>query len=160
MSDAHLHKIYVRPDNTAVLTCPKCGHQRTINIDSFKEHKSTLKVKCGCQNVFTVNLEFRKRVRKRTHLRGTYVNHSQNESSGNLVVTNISVSGLEFTSIDVANFKIDDELTIEFTLDDEHRSQIKKEAVVRGIRPKTVGCEFPGSGEYTFDGPLGFYIRS
>ena len=160
MSDAQLNKIYVRPDNTAVLTCPKCGHQRTINIDSFKEHKSTLKVKCGCQNVFTVNLEFRKRVRKRTHLRGTYVNHSQDEIRGNLVVTNVSVSGLEFTSVDVANFKIDDELTIEFTLDDEHLSQIRKGAIVRGIRTKSVGCEFSGSGEYAFDGPLGFYIRS
>jgi hypothetical protein len=160
MSDAKVNKTYVRPDNTAVLTCPACGSQRTITIDSVNEHKSTLRVKCGCENVFTVNLEFRKRIRKRTHLRGTYVNHSQNEKSGNIIVTNVSISGLEFTSVDVATFKVDDELTLEFTLDDEHRSEIRKEAVVTGVRSKSVGCEFPGAGEYAYDGALGFYIRS
>lgn len=160
MSDANVNKAYIRPDNTAVITCPDCGQQRTIDVGSFDEHKSRLKIKCSCKNVFTVNLEFRKRVRKRTHLRGTYVNHSQKDKRGSLVVTNVSVSGLEFTSIDVPNFKIDDELTIEFTLDDEHRSEIKKDAIVRGVRARSVGCEFPGAGEYAFDGPLGFYIRT
>ena len=160
MPDAKINKTYVRPDNTAVITCPNCDQQRTINMGSFDEHKANLKVKCGCKHVFTVNLEFRKRVRKRTHLRGTYVNHSQNERRGNLVVTNISVSGLEFTTMDIASFKIDDELTLQFTLDDEHRSEIKKEAIVRGVRTRAVGCEFPGAGEYAFDGPLGFYIKS
>ena len=153
-------KTYVRPDNTAVLTCPHCGLQKTIDISSFKEHKSRVNVKCSCKNIYTTIIEFRKRVRKRTHLRGTYINHSQNEKRGNLVVTNISVSGLEFTSIDVPTFKIDDELTIEFTLDDEHRSDVRKQAIVRGVRSRSVGCEFPGAGEYAFDGPLGFYIRT
>jgi len=160
MADANINKTYVRPDNTAVLTCPKCGLQRTINTGSLKAHKSSLKVKCGCQNVFTAKLEFRKRARKRTHLRGTYVNHSQKDAKGNMVVINVSVSGLEFTTLDIQNFKVDDELTLEFTLDDEHRSEIRKDAIVRGVRTKSVGCEFPGSGEYAFDGPLGFYIRS
>jgi hypothetical protein len=160
MADNSVVKTYVRPDNTAVLTCPHCGLQRTIDISSFKEHKSRVKVKCNCKNVYTTIIEFRQRVRKRTHLRGTYINHTQNEKRGNLVVTNISVSGLEFTSIDVPTFKVDDELTIEFTLDDEHRSEVRKHAVVRGVRTKSVGCEFPGAGEYAFDGPLGFYIRT
>jgi len=160
MSDAKVNKTYVRPDNTVVITCPACGQQRTINVASLDKHKASIKVKCDCKNIFTVNLEFRKRVRKRTHLRGTYVNHSQIESSGNLIITIVSVSGLEFTCVDVSSFKVDDELTIQFTLDDEHRSEVRKEAIVRGVRTKSVGCEFPGAGEYAFDGPLGFYIRS
>jgi hypothetical protein len=153
-------KTYVRPDNTAVLTCPHCGRQKAVNVESYRGSKSHLKVKCACKKTFSVNLEFRKRVRKRTNLRGTYVNHNQNGKRGNIVVKNISVSGLEFSSLDVHTFKVDDELTVEFTLDDEHRSHITKDVVVRAVRETSVGCEFERGGEFSFDGPLGFYIMS
>lgn len=160
MSEAKISTTYVRPDRTAVLTCPHCGRQKEISVDSFTEHKNRLNVKCACKNTFTIHLEYRKRVRKRTHLQGTYINHSQNDRTGSIVVKNVSVSGLEFSSMDLSHFNVDDELTIEFTLDDEHMSVIRKEATVRDIRTKSIGCEFSRSGEYAFDGPLGFYIMS
>ena len=160
MPEAKPAKTYIRPDKTAVISCPHCGRQKTLQVDSFKVHKSKLKIKCGCKNIFTVNLEFRTRVRKRTNLRGSYVNHSQKGLRGDIKVINISVSGLEFTCLEAQSFKVDDELTLEFTLDDEHRDEISKEAVVRNVHTKSVGCEFAGSGEFAFDGPLGFYIMS
>ena len=160
MSEAKSVKTYVRPDNTAAITCPHCGRQKTVQVDAFRGSKSTVKIKCGCKNIFTANLEFRKRVRKRTNLRGTYINNSQNNRRGNIVVRNISVNGLEFSSLDVINFKVDDELTVTFTLDDEQRSEITKDVIVRDVRKTSIGCEFERSGEFAFDGPLGFYIMS
>jgi hypothetical protein len=153
-------KTYVRPDNTAVITCPHCGLQKSVPVESFKGSKSTVKIKCGCKNVFTVNLEFRKRIRKRTSLKGSYTNHSQSNKRGSITIRNISVDGLEFSSMDVQTFKVDDELTVEFTLDDDQRSEITKEVIVRDVRKTSVGCEFERSGEFAFDGPLGFYIMS
>jgi len=160
MPEGKISKTYVRPDNTAAISCPHCGRQKTIQVDSFKGSKSCIKIKCGCKKVFTVNLEFRKRVRKRTNLRGTYINSSQKNKRGSIVIRNISVNGLEFSSMDVHNFKVDDALTVEFTLDDEQRSEIKKDVIVRAIRKNSVGCEFERSGEFAFDGPLGFYVMS
>lgn len=160
MTDNSVVKTYIRPDNTAVLTCPHCNLQRIIDTASFKDHKFRLKVRCSCKNVYTAIIEFRKRIRKRTHLRGTYINHSQKDQRGNLIVTNVSVAGLEFSSEDIQNFKVEDELTIQFTLDDEHRTDVRKQAIIRDIRTKSIGCEFPGSGDYAFDGDLGFYIKS
>jgi hypothetical protein len=160
MPEGKISKTYVRPDNTAVISCPHCGLQKSVPVDSFKGSKSTVKIKCGCKNVFTVNLEFRKRVRKRTSLRGSYTNHSQLNKRGSITVKNISVDGLEFSSMDVQSFRVDDELTVEFTLDDEQRSEITKGVIVRDVRKSTVGCEFERSGEFAFDGPLGFYIMS
>ena len=121
-------------------TCPHCSRQKSIQVDSFKGSKSTIKIKCGCKNVFTVNLEFRKRVRKNTHLRGTYVNHSQKGARGDIVVKNVSVSGLEFSTYDVNPFEIEDELTVEFNLDDEQHSEITKDVIVRDVRQKSFGC--------------------
>ena len=160
MAEAKKPPIYVRPDRTAVLTCPHCSRQKTVNVDSFPNHKHILKIRCACEQIFTAQLEYRQRVRKKTNLRGTYINHSQNDSSGNLVVRNVSVTGLEFTSLDHYNFKVDDELTIAFALDDEHQSEIRKEAVVREIRKHSIGCEFEKGGSLAFDGPLGLYIMS
>ena len=153
-------KAYVRPDNSAVISCPHCGRQKTVAADSFRGSKSKVRIKCACKNIFAVQLEFRKRVRKRVNLRGTYTNHSQKQSSGNIMVRNISVTGLEFTSLDLPNFKVGDELTLTFTLDDEQRTNISKEAVVTDLRPTSIGCEFEQAGDMAFDGPLGFYIMS
>ena len=151
---------YVRPDNTAVITCPHCGLQKTLQALSFKGHKHKLKVKCSCDKIFTANLEFRKKVRKNVNLRGTYINHSQKDKTGTIVVRNISLGGLEFTSFDIHDFKVDDELTLTFTLHDEHMSEITKTAVVRDIRSNSIGCEFERSGDYAYDGPLGYFIMS
>jgi hypothetical protein len=106
-----------------------------------------------------VVLEFRSRVRRKTHLRGTYINHSQGDSTGLLIVQDISVTGLAFTSLDIRKFKEGDELSVEFNLDDDHRTEVKKEVIVKDIRQRSVGCEFENP-ELTFGGVLGNYVIS
>jgi len=158
--DSKVAKTYVRPDNTAVLTCTHCGIQKVVMADLFTGRKHKLKVKCSCQKVFIVYLEFRNRVRKKVYLRGTYINHSQKDSSGFLIIQDISVTGMSFTSLDLKNFKVDDELRVEFTLDDEHRTEISKDIIVTDVRKKSVGCEYDSSEEVAFGSPLGYYIMS
>ena len=151
-------KSYVRPNKTAVVSCPHCKLQKEIKVDKFTGSKSRLKIKCACNNVFKVQLEYRKRYRKKTNLSGKYVNHSKHNSSGRLYVRNVSVSGLEFTTMDIHSFEVDDELTVTFNLDDEQRTEIIKDVTVRGVRKNSIGCEFERGGDLAFDGPLGFYI--
>jgi hypothetical protein len=160
MSESKIPQIYVREDKSAVLNCPHCGRQKAIPVDKLKGHKHKLKVKCSCKKTFTVNLEFRKRIRKKVYLRGTYVNHSKNRSRGDIFVMNISVNGLEFTSLDIQDFKVGDELTVEFNLDDEHQFEISKDVIVREVRQRSVGCEFETLDELAFVGPLGHYVMS
>ena len=158
MSSSLVPTTYIRPDNTAILTCPPCGHQREISADKFKgKHK--LKVKCLCKNVFAVILEFRSKPRKKTLLTGTYINHSQNESSGNIVVENISMTGLAFRSYVATKFNVGDELSLEFNLDDDEHTQIKKKVIVRNLNQRFIGCEFEGSRDI-FDNYLEHYLKS
>jgi hypothetical protein len=153
-------KTYVRQDNSAVFNCPHCDRQKAIPVDSLRGHKHKVKVKCSCNEIFTVNLEYRQRVRKKVFLRGTYINHSQMDRSGDLHIQNISVGGLEFTSRNVQDFKVGDELTIKFNLDDEYQSEISKDVIIREVRQRSVGCKFETSDETAFVGPLGNYIMS
>ena len=148
-------KIFVRPDNTIVLTCPQCGHQREVLVSLFRG-KRKLRIKC-C-DTFKVIIEFRRRVRKRTQLKGTYINHSQKNCEGDLAVQDISVTGLSFACPNFHLFNVEDELTIEFMLDDEHKTVIRKEAIIRDIRKSSAGCEFTSGGKLAFEGPLGYYI--
>jgi len=158
MTDTIFLKTYVRPDNTAVLNCPHCGRQKAILAESFKGYKHKLKVKCNCQNVFTAFLEFRERVRKKTYLKGTYINHSREDRSGDLTTQDISLTGLAFSSLDIKNFKEGDEISIEFNLEDEHQTEIKKKAVVRSVRQRVIGCEFEKTEE-AIGSPLWQYIN-
>ncbi len=160
MSDAKTAKIYVRPDDTAVISCPHCGRQKTVPVSSYKGSKSRVKIKCGCKNVFTVDLEFRKKVRKKTNLPGKFTNHSQKNSRGDIIVTNLSMDVLEFATMDIDKFKNGDEISVSFKLDNADRTTIKKEVIVRNIRENTVGCEFEKSSQYAPDGSLGYYIMS
>lgn len=160
MAEIKRIKSYVRPDMSAVLTCPHCGRQKAVPVEPFKGKKHKLKVKCACKNVFIMEIEFRKKVRKRVNLRGTYINHSQKNRSGHLTIQNVSLSGLGFTSLDIKDFELGDELTVEFNLDDEQRTSITKDVIVKDIRKHTVGCEYERGGEFAYDGPLGFYIMS
>ena len=125
-------------------------------VEAFKGRKLQLKVKCACQNVFMINLEFRKRIRRRVNLRGTYINLSQNDTSGALVIKDLSLTDFAFSTFDGRTFNIGDELSVEIILDDESNSVIRKDAVVRNVRPNAYGCEFEKS-EDAFS-PLGYYI--
>jgi hypothetical protein len=82
------------------------------------------------------------------------------DRSGDLHIQNISVGGLEFTSRNVQDFKVGDELTIKFNLDDEYQSEISKDVIIREVRQRSVGCKFETSDETAFVGPLGNYIMS
>lgn len=157
MQNSEFTKTFVRPNGTAVLTCPYCDRQKEIMADPFRGHKHKLKVKCFCKNPFNVFLEFRKGIRKTTHLPGTYINHSQNSSKCRIFVLDVSLIGMTFSSLDPLTINEGDELSIEFTLDDGHHTKITKDAIIRNVRSGAVGVEFEKSSGVA-DEPLGYYI--
>ena len=159
MSGANSRKIYVSCDDTAVISCPHCDHQKTVPVGSYKG-KTRVKIKCGCKNVLDVNLEFRRNVRKKTNLSGKFTNHSQKNIRGDIIVKNLSMSGLNFVSMDIDKFMNGDETTVSFKLDNADRATIKKNIIVRVINENSVGCEFGKSSDDLPGGPLGFYVMS
>ena len=159
MPDSKVAKIYVRSDNTIVLTCTHCGMQKIVPADLFMGRKHKLKVKCRCKEVFIVNLEFRNRVRKKVNLRGAYINHSQKAKRGNLVIKDISMVGLAFDTFDGQIFNVGDELSLEFTLDDGHETRMVEEVIVRNIHPISIGCDLVNP-KYSIKSSLSRYIPS
>ncbi|MFC1837259.1 PilZ domain-containing protein [Thermodesulfobacteriota bacterium] len=149
-------KAFVREDGTTVLKCPYCRHARTVSVEKIKDKKKVIKVKCSCQESYSVSLELRKMYRKSTSLKGRYVNLSLNNETGTMVVKDVSMGGIGFEAVGANNIKREHELEVTFTLDDTHSSVVKKQVVVRIVRDKFVGCEFLHAHEY--DKSLGFYL--
>ena len=149
-------KAFVREDGTTVLKCPFCRHARTVSVQKIKDKKKVIKVKCSCQKSYSVSLELRKLYRKTASLNGKYVNLSQNNESGMMIVKDVSMGGIGFDTVGGSSIAKGHELEVTFTLDDTHSSVIKKQLVVRIVRDKFVGCEFVHAHEY--DKALGFYL--
>jgi transcription elongation factor Elf1 len=157
MPDSKVSKTYIGPGNKFTITCPHCAKQKVVLASLFSGHNNKLKVKCYCEKTFMVHLEFRKNIRKKTELKGTYINHSQEDRSGVLLIQDISMTGLAFTSYAVKKFIEGDELSITFNLDDSRRTEISKNVIVKDIRQNSVGCVYE-SAERAFS-PLGYYIN-
>ena len=79
--------------------------------------------------------------------KGTYINHSQENRSGDFTTRDVSVTGIAFSSLDIKHFKVGDELSIELILDDGHQTEIKKKVIVKRIQKLVIGCEFEGIDE-------------
>ena len=152
---AELKKVFVRPDNIVVLNCPHCGHQREVHVSLFKG-KRILSIRC-CKS-FKVQVESRKTIRKQTRLIGTYKHSAQKNGKSKIVIHDLSLHGVSFSCLDFP-YNPGDEVTVEFALEDEHQTLIKKEAIVRNIRENVVGCEFIINETSTiYDAPLGYYV--
>jgi transcription elongation factor Elf1 len=149
-------KAFVREDGTTVLKCPHCRHARTVSVQKIKDKKKVIKVKCSCEKSYSVSLELRKMYRKSTNLKGKFVNLSESNQSGSMIVKDVSMGGIGFESPNASAIKVEDELEVTFTLDDTHSSVIKKNVAVRIVRGNFVGCEFLHAHEY--DKALGFYL--
>jgi hypothetical protein len=150
------HKVRLTPDNVAVIKCPHCGTTRTVNAEKLNNPRGPLKGRCKCGAAFHVLFEVRKAYRKETRLHGNYVKHSAGQEQGRIIVKNISLSGIGFTTLSKHNLKQGDKVKLKFTLDDKRRSEIEKNGVVNVVNDKSIGCEFMDSDHQ--DKALGFYL--
>ena len=151
-------KVYVNPDGTAVVNCPECGTTKIIRVDRFKGSKRRVQIRCKCQSAFRISFEFRKAYRRESRLRGHYAKVAAPEQRGKMKIKDISLTGIGFTTEDMHNLRKGDEVKVRFTLDDRTRSRIEKQAVVRWINDKHIGCQFTEPSPY--DKVLGFYLMS
>ena len=151
-------KIFVGPDQTAIINCPNCKKTREINLSAFKGINA--KIKCRCGKIWRIELEFRRQFRKKTELTGTYKVFSadgQPAGSGFMTVVDLSLNGLRMRlKGDPPPLKIGDFLNVRFSLDDESHTLINRHAVVRYINDPYVGAMFKRSSDT--DNDIGFYL--
>lgn len=147
-------KAFIANDNTATFVCPKCQKSKTANVSKYKhiEQAVRVKFKCPCGHSYSVILERRKHIRKQLNLSGNFVN-KKNSERGNMIITDLSRSGLRLRLNFAQELEPGDRLDLEFTLDDKPRSVVKKEVIVRSVQDLSIGVEFVHSEHFDKLGP-------
>ena len=149
-------KFYVNDTNQAMIVCPKCGFAKTIDTTNYKETQKSLKANCKCGEIFKFTIEFRKHYRKDVKLPGEYTIRQSGEK-GEIIIQNLSLSGIQFSSLRPHNILKDDALELKFNLDNPARTEIRRLAKVMWVRDRDVGAQYiePKS----FERDLSSYLR-
>jgi len=154
----NLPKVFMNKENKATFTCPKCKNARVKDVSQYKDIDRAVKVKCKCScgHVYTVLLERRKHIRKPVNFIGSYTADEKGmDVKGRMTVTDISRTGLRFRMQMQHYFEPGDTLDIEFQLDDNEQTLIKRRVIVRSVQGLSVGVEFTSDQHYD---KLGAYL--
>lgn len=148
-------KLFVTSNNQVAICCPKCGVSKTVDVSTIKVASPRVKVTCKCGETFRVKIEFRKRYRKAVRLPGKYI-HLNSPKRGEMLVVDLSLAGIGFTSSAPHGLKEGDHLDIFFRLDNTQRSEVRLKVVVRSVNGLFVGAERTDTAISVQD--LGFYL--
>ena len=155
-------KVYVTSKQMATFICPLCQKSKTVNVSKYASLDKMVKVKvtCPCGYGYTSILEKRKKYRKATNLPGSFVRLVEGRPTrGDLMkVKDLSTSGLKIHVNTEHHCAVGDIIQVEFSLDDNHRTLIRKKVIVRNIVGQNIGTEFAPTEP--IDKALGFYLFS
>jgi len=135
-------KVFIGHDGSFTLVCPECLKTMVVDASQYKtvDRASMMKYECACGYVYNIFLERRKYYRKETSLPGTYISGKNRRP---MAVKDMSLVGLKFeTENRQHGIAVADKFFVEFFLDDEQKTLIRKEVTVKIISDFLVGVEF------------------
>lgn len=150
-----MKKVYVDDTNKITITCPKCTF--VINFGTANIKDKQIKGICRCGEPYHFSVEFRKRHRKIVMLPGEYLILGK-EKKGDIIIRELSLSGIRFESLDPHNILKNDSLELKFKLDNPLRTEIHKSVQVVWVKGRIVGAHYFETK--LFERDLGFYLKS
>ncbi len=155
-------KVYINKDDSATFVCPQCQRSKTVDVSHYIKAPRPVQVKCRCTcgHAYAVLLERRRHYRKPAGLPGVYTHLTGGKQidHGPMNVIDVSRNGLKLQLVSGAqgNFQVGEKLLVEFQLNDQTKSHLKKEVVVKTVNRQFIGTEFISNNFY--ENALGFYL--
>jgi hypothetical protein len=152
-----MRRVYLDKERKGCAICEKCGRVQRIQV-AETAREQTIKIECKCRHTFSVRIDQRQHYRKDVSLPGIFERVCpQNAEKGNVIVQDISQTGVGFLTYTKQKVNINDVLKLKFTLDDPHRSTIHVRGTVKIVKDRYVGVELDRPNEHT-QKALGFYL--
>lgn len=153
-------RIYLNEERQGVVTCGHCGVKRAINMANYTDEclgKKSLKVKCGtCNKIFHVKFDLRHYHRIDVDFPGKLFHVHSEKAIDEITITSLSLGGVGLMINRDLTIKHGDIYSIKFQLDDEDRSVICEDIIIKRVDGRFVGAEFYHSEKYSHE--LDFYI--
>ena len=142
--------------NSANISCPSCQKITEVSISALGS-KHHLKVKCTCENVFLVEVEFRDKSRKQVDFPGFYEiianwqeekkdradiqwqNIQSDPEKPNCQIIDLSKGGIGFIVLDDQEVNIGDFVLLSFRLDSNAKGKINQTCQIKHINDNFVG---------------------
>jgi len=160
-----IKKIHINDSDEATFVCPNCDKTKTVDVSKYINVNSRTQVKstcrCGCS--WTSILERRKRYRMAVNI-PCICNHMGARGSSESIpmrIADLSSNGLKIKpikngTIKTTDYFIDDPIIVDFHLEDNDKTHLKKTAYAKNISENHIGAQFDGSKHG--DHIIGFYI--
>jgi hypothetical protein len=153
-------RVPISESGKATFICPKCKGTKTVDVSSFIDNGKEVKInaKCSCGHIWSSVFEKRKQYRKAVNFAGTYdyIEDGKVVDRGGMTVVDLSNGGAKLKLNFERNLQVGAHLDLEFHLDDNNSTLIKKRVTIRTINGDCLGTTF-GSPDNI--GPeLGFYL--
>lgn len=154
-----IKKYYANKDGQITVQCPSCETIRTISVDCFKNKKHEITIKCSCLNVIGIDIEFRQCYRKKVNIYGNY-KYQKDLNYKDCVIVDLSLTGVAVKITNDSTIKKEDELIINFILDNNKKSKIEKKIIVRhaDLERGIIGGEFIHSNIKSHDIDIYYYL--
>jgi hypothetical protein len=136
-----IQRCYPDEKNRVIISCPHCSKSKMVDATPFTASNREMRIKCSCGRSFISIIEFRKCSRKKTQLRGDFVNKETGEK-GEMIVCDLSRTGLGFTSISPHKLKTGDVVNVSFIMENANRDKIERTVRVLNIKGNRIGGEF------------------
>jgi hypothetical protein len=153
--------VYLNTRRCGIVTCPKCGVSRAVNLANYKGELGgkVLKVKCtACATVVNVRFDFRRHHRVAVRLSGSLLQCGTKHILAALTVTSLSVSGIGFALHTPLPLRTGEHYDAIFFLDDADRTLIFETIVIRRIEDRQIGAEL--CLEDSYHSALDFYLMT
>lgn len=154
-NSGQITRIHPTTEGQFCILCPNCAHLLIKNLMEFQGEYKLWNFECECGNNFKYSVEGRSHYRKQTRLPGEYFSKN-NRNSGDILIKNLSMTGLRFSTLRDYDIQVGDRLKVCFRLDDKEENIVKKEVRVMNIEGNDVGCELIHKTD--IGRALGFYL--
>ena len=148
--------VWIDHSNQATIICPKCRFDKNIDATKFKNAQRTQRTKCKCGEIFQFTIEYRRQYRKNVRLSGEY-NIQGKGQKGEIIIRDLSLSGIRFESLMPHQISPDDTLEVIFKLDNPSRKEIRKIVKVIWVDDRIIGAQYNERNLYEKD--LAFYLN-
>jgi hypothetical protein len=153
-------RIYLNEKRQGVVTCGHCGVKRAINMANYTDEclgNKALKVKCNtCNKIFHIKFDLRHYHRIDVDFPGALSHVYTAKAIDDVTITSLSLGGVGFVTNSNLEIKCADIFIIQFQLDDEDRSAICEEIIIKRVDGRFAGAEFSHREKYSHE--LDFYL--
>lgn len=154
-------KITIDSLDTGLITCPRCGAQRILQLSECSRASGPVRIRyrCSCGHALGTVVEKKPGPAQDIHLAGTFLSRNRLDCSGKMTIKKLNSRGLTLKTNTDQKIPPGLTLMVEFVLDDPKQSLVQKEVRVLASKGRYLTAEFMSREHRDNLGPYLFFNR-